>query len=74
MFRAVKLTEEQRDELADCQQCSRCTVCNHEPCPVCVDDCDHHDCLVQIEGTDRLEKTHVCQFKRCDVHKDWPKK
>jgi hypothetical protein len=46
-----------------CDQCAElvCTVCGHEACPVCEDDCDHPECLTWTTG----DKTHVCQFPPC---------
>ena len=56
----------------DCDACSEvlCAVCGHEPCPMCMDDCDHGDCLVPVsDGSKRLNKTHVCRFQPCPAHR-----
>jgi hypothetical protein len=49
-----------------CDSCAElvCTVCGHEACPVCEDDCDHQECLVE-DGPESLKKTHVCLFPPC---------
>jgi len=64
------LTEDERNELGDCGECmaAKCSVCGHEPCPVCLDDCDDGDCLVSVHGSDRLRETHTCIFARCKKH------
>jgi len=65
-----ELTEEQRETLGSCDACmaATCTVCGHTPCPVCVDDCDHHDCIAWNLETDSGTKKHVCVFARCPEH------
>jgi hypothetical protein len=63
------LTDEQRETLGDCTACmaAKCSVCGHEPCPVCADDCDNYDCIEwSRRGTGR--KKHACIFARCPEH------
>jgi hypothetical protein len=56
-----------------CDACAElvCSVCGHEACPICENDCDHIDCLDEVEGTRdedggcELRKTHVCAFPLC---------
>jgi hypothetical protein len=64
----MTLTDEQREELSDCEECmsARCAICGHEPCPVCTDDCDVGDCI-EWHG-DGGTKTHTCVFVRCARH------
>lgn len=64
------ISDEQREELGGCETCmtALCDVCGHEPCPVCVDDCDHPDCIEWNEQTGSGTKKHVCIFKRCEKH------
>ena len=63
------------DELGDiaCGVCeeAKCAVCGHEPCPCCVDCCDHPDCLVDAPqlGENALDKTHDCRFTPCERHR-----
>jgi hypothetical protein len=45
----------------------KCSVCGHEPCPVCVDDCDDYNCIEWSRGG-RGKKKHVCVFVRCAEH------
>ena len=61
-----------------CDACSeaKCAICGHEPCPCCVDCCDHDACLVEDRaglggGGDPTElvKTHECRFTPCDLHR-----
>jgi hypothetical protein len=68
---AESLTETEREELSACVECmaAKCSICGHEPCPVCLDDCDNGDCLVAAHRrSDRLKKTHACVFARCKRH------
>jgi hypothetical protein len=46
-----------------CERCEdlRCTVCGHEACPVCEDECDHTDCIDWKSG--RMD--HACVFPPC---------
>jgi len=62
------LTDEQREELSGCAECmaALCAVCGHEPCPVCVDDCDDAECILWSHG--KGTKKHVCVFARCAKH------
>lgn len=39
-----------------------CEICGHPPCPGCVDDCDHRDCMKPGPEPDSLVKTHVCVY------------
>lgn len=66
------LTDEQREEISGCAECmgARCSVCGHEPCPVCVDDCDNYDCIKWNEETKTGTKRHVCIFARCAEHQE----
>lgn len=53
----------------DCAE-SKCNVCGHEPCPVCLDDCDDGSCLKESsEGSNKLVKTHECMFTPCERHR-----
>ena len=60
--------DEWRETLSDCNACmaALCSVCGHPPCPVCVDDCDHTDCITWTKTSGK--KTHVCEFVRCAEH------
>ena len=72
------LTKTQKIILQNCDECmsEQCAICKHEPCPECVDDCDHPDCLLPGENihptyhVKLLEKTHTCVFERCKKHKN----
>ena len=56
-----------------CDACAeaKCSVCGHEPCPACVDCCDHTDCLEKTEEGPHgnLKKTHECVFTACPEHR-----
>ncbi len=56
------LTEEQIEERMKCV----CSICGHMPCPVCLDCCDHPDCIVWVNAHDPDHsigrKTHECVF------------
>ncbi len=43
-----------------------CTVCGHEACPVCLDDCDHPVCI-EWDEKGRGTKKHECVFGACPV-------
>jgi hypothetical protein len=64
--------DEQRETLAGCDDCmaATCRVCGHTPCPACIDDCDHYDCIEWNLETDSGKKKHVCVFARCPKHAD----
>lgn len=64
----MSLAEEQREEIGACAECMAavCSICGHEPCPVCVDCCDDYNCIVWKRGGGK--KGHVCVFVRCSVH------
>lgn len=64
----MSLTDEQREEISGCAECMAavCSVCGHEPCPACVDDCDDSVCI-EWSG-DSGKKSHVCIFARCAKH------
>ena len=60
-----------------CDACAEatCAICGHEPCPCCVDCCDHDACLVALKDTPggggdptELVKTHECVFQPCPAH------
>lgn len=60
-------------KLSDCDECmaARCTVCGHAPCPICVDCCDHPECI-EWDDEGEGQKKHVCQFTRCPKHRALP--
>jgi len=64
------LTDEERETLTECEQCmaALCSVCHHEPCPGCGDDCDHPECITWTKKSGK--KTHVCVFERCEQHRE----
>jgi hypothetical protein len=68
-YQADDAKDSRVDAIFECDECSdmKCAVCGHIRCPVCVDDCDHPDCIVwdKYGGT----KTHECQFGYCETHK-----
>ena len=82
---AFELHDLDLDRHFTCDDCAEvhCAVCGHEPCPCCLDCCDHPDCLVEdksveYEGTPEehtqglgiaLKKTHTCSFTPCEKHK-----
>ena len=55
-----------------CDACAEsvCAVCEHEPCSICLNDCDHSECLAASEdGKNTLKKNHVCSFTPCEQHR-----
>ena len=55
-----------------CNDCADacCAICGHEPCPWCLNCCDHPDCLVDTQGLGiALKKTHTCSFTPCSKHR-----
>ncbi len=67
----AELTDEQREALADCEECmaALCSVCGHPPCPVCVDDCDDGECI-NWDDEGNGTKAHTCVFVRCPKHRE----
>jgi hypothetical protein len=65
------LTDQERETLAQCDACMSvvCSVCGHEPCPVCADDCDHQECIEWDKRGGHGTKKHVCVFVRCEQHR-----
>ena len=61
------------EEIKVCEDCmsQACAICGHPPCPMCLDDCDHPDCLEPGKPPleEALFKTHTCVFTHCDKHK-----
>lgn len=64
------VNEQQLEEIGNCAVCMSavCAVCGHEPCPVCVDDCDHQNCIDWPDDGGNGKKTHTCVFVRCPEH------
>lgn len=64
------MNQDDREELQSCDECAseQCAICGHEPCPECLDDCDHADCLIPGKTPNSLDKTHTCIFQRCPKH------
>ena len=57
----------------DCDACSevKCSICGHEPCPVCLDCCDHTDCIAWDAKGSGIKK-HKCDFVPCAEHASPP--
>lgn len=66
----AEMTREQREEVSHCEECmsAKCSVCGHEPCPACIDDCDDYNCIEWSETDDSGKKKHACVFVRCQKH------
>ena len=49
-----------------CDACAevRCATCDHEPCPACIDSCDHTACTTWNDKGEGMPN-HECQFTAC---------
>jgi|GEM_PF-4832741 hypothetical protein len=64
------IVNEGGDTRITCDDCAetKCAICGHEPCPMCIDDCDHPECIVW-EGRGHSSLTHRCKFTPCEKHR-----